>query len=454
MPRRYLRAKYDAAQDSPSNRRHWANADGLSAAAANSPEVRAKLRARARYERDNNPYFLGLALTLANDTQGTGPRLQILSPDEGLNEAIEDVWTRWAEAVDLAGKLWTMTQARVIDGEAFALLVTNPRLRHAVKLDLQLVEADQVANPRPDDHVAVDGIEFDGYGNPVRYYVLNEHPGGSISFVRDVQRIAARWVIHWFRRDRPGQVRGIPEITAALPLGAQLRRWTMATLTAAEVAAAFSGVLKSQASADEIEPPEPFDELEFTHGMFTTLPQGYDLQQLEPRQPSGQYEAFKHELLDEMGRARCVPSLVMRGNSAEYNFSSARVDRIAYQRALEIDRRCCERYVLARIFNEFMAEASRLPDLLPPTLDIADLPVRWVWDGMDYIDPVKEATADEIAVRNGFATLAEVCGKRGRYWVDVLRQRAREQQLAEALGLRQESGDKDVANVEDDPDEI
>ena len=52
--RRVIRARYDAAVTSDDNRRHWANADGLSANAANSSTVRRTLRNRARYETANN----------------------------------------------------------------------------------------------------------------------------------------------------------------------------------------------------------------------------------------------------------------------------------------------------------------------------------------------------------------------------------------------------------------
>ena len=73
-----VRAKFDSAQTTPDNRRHWANADYLSADAAASPEVRRLLRSRARYEVANNSYARGIVLTLANDVVGTGPRLQML----------------------------------------------------------------------------------------------------------------------------------------------------------------------------------------------------------------------------------------------------------------------------------------------------------------------------------------------------------------------------------------
>jgi len=50
----HLRAHYDAARTTVENARHWAMADGLSADAATTPDVRRTLRNRARYEVANN----------------------------------------------------------------------------------------------------------------------------------------------------------------------------------------------------------------------------------------------------------------------------------------------------------------------------------------------------------------------------------------------------------------
>ena len=89
---RIVRAKFDSAQTTPDNRRHWANADLLSADAAATPEVRRVLRSRARYEVANNCYARGIILTLANDVISTGPRLQMLlgdGADAGVNQTIE-----------------------------------------------------------------------------------------------------------------------------------------------------------------------------------------------------------------------------------------------------------------------------------------------------------------------------------------------------------------------------
>lgn len=225
-----VRARYDAAAVNADNRRHWANADGLSANAANSPEVRRILRNRARYEIANNSYARGIVLTLANDVVGTGPRLQILTDNPDANRRIEREFSAWTKAIGLAEKLRTMRLARAQDGEAFAVLTSNPRLPTAIQLDLRLVEADQVCTPKFDllSPNAVDGIVFDESGNAVEYHILKRHPGESLSALnRDYDRLPGEAVIHWFRVDRPGQARGIPDITPALPLFAQLRRFTL-----------------------------------------------------------------------------------------------------------------------------------------------------------------------------------------------------------------------------------
>ena len=129
---RFLRGRYDAAVTTGDNRRHWKNADGLSANAANSPEVRRTLRNRSRYEIANNSYAKGVVLTLANDVIGTGPRLQLLTEDSEANRRIESEFMRWARACRLAEKLRTMRMAKAQDGEAFALRWFTP----AVEVDL------------------------------------------------------------------------------------------------------------------------------------------------------------------------------------------------------------------------------------------------------------------------------------------------------------------------------
>jgi len=310
-PYRFLRGRYDAAVTNHDNRRHWANADGLSANAANSPEVRRVLRNRARYEVANNSYAKGICLTLANDVIGTGPRLQMLTPDAEANRIVEREFARWAQAINLAERLRTMRLARAGDGEAFAVLTNNDRLATPITLDLRLVEADQVCTPNLlfDSTTAVDGIVFDELGNAVEYHVLRYHPGDIRAiFNRGYDRLPASAVVHYFRCDRPGQARGIPDITPALPLFAQLRRFTLAVLAAAETAADFAGILYTDAPADgEADAAEPFEPIELEKRALLTMPGGWKMSQLRAEQPSTGYSEFKKEILNEIARCLNMP---------------------------------------------------------------------------------------------------------------------------------------------------
>ena len=203
-------AKYDAAQTTAENAAHWSQATAWDADTEASPNVRATLRSRSRYETANNPWIAGMVRTQAYDIIGTGPRLQVLSDKSKLNNAIEADFAAWARAIHLAQKLHTMRMAQARDGEAFAVLITNNKLTTKIKLDLQLVEADCIRADYNGEHTAteVDGIFYDAAGNPTRYNVL-PHPGGLDTGERGTSVPADR-VIHLYNADRPGQHRGVP----------------------------------------------------------------------------------------------------------------------------------------------------------------------------------------------------------------------------------------------------
>jgi lambda family phage portal protein len=453
--RRPVRARYDAAQTTDENQRHWAYSDSLSAKSANTLTIRQTLRNRARYEFANNGYCHGLIITLANDLIGTGPRLQVQTDDAHYNRAVELAWSNWTAAVGLVDKLHVMTQAKKRDGEAFAVFVTNETLPNPVQIDLRLVECDQVTTPTGMlPSINDDGLVFDASGNVVGYHVLRFHPGDTYSgTLAEFDTLPARSVIHWYRADRPGQFRGVPEITPSLPLFGQLRRYTLATLTAAETAANFAAVLESQAPPDgTTEEPTPFETLEIERGMMTTLPAGAKLSQFAAQHPTTLYQEFKRELLKEIGRPLSAPFNVISGDSSPYNYSSARLDHLLYRQAQRVERDHCRRIVLERVFQAWVDEAQMVPGLLPSRPGTsADLPRDWIWPGAEAIDPEKEAKADTERLGNNTTTLAEILAGYGQDWESFLRQRAREQQLITELGLGSSNGATSSQNAANQP---
>ncbi len=431
-----LRARYDAAQTTAENARHWAMADALSADAAASPAVRKRLRERARYEAANNSYARGIILTLANDCIGTGPRLQLLTDDGALNDRVEGAFSVWAKAVNLAEKLRAMRQAKATDGEAFAVLRDNPHLETAVTLDVQLIEADRVAAPVPAAFAAdVDGVILDSFDNPQSYVILRRHPGDNTGPRLDYDVTDAADVVHWFRTDRAGQHRGVPEITPALPLFAQLRRYTLAVIAAAETAADFAAVLFTDAPANgEAQALEPMDVVELEKRMATVLPDGWRLGQVEAQQPTTTYAEFKREILNEIARCLNLPYNIAACNSSGYNYASGRLDHQTYYKSIRVEQAHLAEAVLDRIFAVWLEEA-RYDQTLAIPKDMPIVPHQWFFDGTEHVDPAKEANAQARRLASNTTTLAAEYARQGKDWEVELRQRAAEKRLMQKLGL-------------------
>ncbi len=433
-----LRARYDAAQTTAENARHWAMADSLSADSAASADVRRRLRERSRYEVANNSYAKGIVLTIANDCIGTGPRLQLLSDSADLNRRVEAAFAQWARAVDLAGRLRTMRVAKSVDGEAFAVLTANPMIDSPVMLDVQLVEADRVASPlgtRSLLDAGIDGIILDTWGNPQTYSILRQHPGDLANWLTAVDLIDADAVIHWFRADRPGQHRGIPEITPALPLFAQLRRYTLAVIAAAETAADFAAVLFTDSPANgEAQALEPMDVVELEKRMATILPDGWRLGQIEAQQPTTSYAEFKREILNEIARCLNLPYNIAACNSSGYNYASGRLDHQTYYKSIRVEQAHLAEAVLDHILAAWLAEAGLLNEFAD-LRRIEGIPHQWFFDGTEHVDPAKEATAQATRLASNTTTLAYEYARQGKDWEVELRQRAKEAALMRELGL-------------------
>ena len=443
--RRVVRARYDAAQTNHDNMRHWAMADGLSANAAASPAVRRTLRNRSRYEVANNSYARGIILTLANDAIGTGPRLQLMGIRGEDSRLVERAFADWATAINLAEKLRCMRMAQVEDGEAFALLVSNPQVASPVTLDLRLVEAEQISTPTagwlPPNQI--DGITFDPAGNPVEYHVLRFHPGGAMGLLPlDFTAVPAGSVLHLFRPDRPDQRRGIPEITPALPLFAQLRRYTLAVIAAAETAADYAGIVYTDAPAGgEADQVEPMDIIALEKRALLTMPGGWRMEQMRAEQPTTTYAEFKREILNEIARCLNMPFNIAAGNSSGYNYSSGRLDHQTYFKAMRVEQARIALIVLDRIFAAWLREALLIDGFLPARLRALaargdlDWSHQWFWDGHEHVDPAKEAAAQAQRLASNTTTLADEYARKGQDWEVQIRQRARELALMRELGL-------------------
>lgn len=439
---RSIHARLDSAQTTADNQEHWKWTDSLSADAAYSPGTRQIIRERARYEIANNSYARGVITTLANDCVGTGPRLQMLSEDETLNDFVESEFSAWLDEICGGEKIRQLKMAKDGDGEGLGFTTTNDDLFHPVKLDFVTRECDRLCSPLSyvDDPRYVDGVEINALGYPVAYHIRKTHPGADYGGFEEFDRMLAQNVIHVFNADRPEQHRGIPTITPALPLFALLRRFTLATVQAAEAAADIA-VIFEQVLADAQEPDaevEAWDEVPITRGMMMAVEKGMKPHQMAAEHPGTTYDMFKREILGEIARCMQVPINVITGDSSKHNFASGKLDHLTYVKAIEVEQSRLNKLVLDRLFSMWKREAVLIEGYLPQSLRMtnADWRHAWFWQGTERtIDEQKKENAIATGLANNTTTLEEVYAKKGMDWRKAISQRAKEVAMLEEMGV-------------------
>jgi capsid protein len=178
------------------------------------------------------------------------------------------------------------------------------------------------------------------------------------------------------------------------------------------------------------------DTVELERNMLLTLPGGWNMKQVKPEQPATTYVEFVREKLGEAARCLNMPRNIALCDSSAYNYASGRLDHQTYFKSIRVEQAHLEDVVLDRILDAWMREAVHVPGLLshsPAALD--DYPHQWFWDGMEHVDPAKEASAQAQRLASNTTTLASEFAKEGKDWETELRQRAKEVALMKELGL-------------------
>lgn len=417
-----IHAKFDLAQTTSENKRHWANADSLSARAAASYSVRRIIRLRSRYEAENNSWYAGILRTAVNHIVGNGPRLQMLTDDVEANRRIEKAFRRWASKIDLADMLRTIVEAYWRDGEVFVMRADKPQ-NFPMTLDLRTLEADQISNPWQasvyNDAFTDDGIQFDKSLNEIQIYVYNQHPGANVPIsTLDGAWYSSREVLHLFRADRPGQTRGIPRATPALQTLPIMRRQELATLYSAETAANFAMYLKSNSPAlDPTASPADFAEIEITRNMLTTLPAGWEIGQVEPKQPGPLYEMFQRQALQSFSRCTNMPYTLAAGTGKDANFSSFKGDmKNVWEPEVKCEQSRVEFAIIEPVFQWFLESAIYTPGLLDGLPQFGECDHKWHWPPLPELDAVDAANAASVRLSTGQSTPTEEHARRGQDW--------------------------------------
>jgi lambda family phage portal protein len=417
--------------------RRWVGfADQPSAASAALASA-GTLARRARGLVANNAHATSAAEAWVSALVGTGLKVQSSRP--GLAEEFES-WTDDADAdelTDLYGQQAGGARSMVINGEAFALIMPDGRIR---LLDPEQVDRNITRNTAGNGKI-VQGVEFDAAGRRVAYHIRRDQPGMPFPVSYETVRVPAAQVLHMFKPIFPGQVRGVSWFAPVLLRLADYDRSMDAQLQRQLVAALFAGFVT------EPNGTAPFDGEQNGSALQATLEPG-TMQLLRPgqaiefSQPAGigaEAIDFLKITRDEIAAGLGIPSHVLSGDLSRANYSSLRAGLIDWRRRVEAIQHGVVVFQFCRPIwrNWLLLRAlSGAPDMPGYFRDQRPYEAaRWITPRFDWVDPLKDAEAEIAAIGAGLMSRRQAVAARGEDIERLDAEIAADNARASALGL-------------------
>ena len=361
-------------------------------------------------------------------------------------------WSRWPEVThshDLAAVERLMCRTWLRDGEAFCQIlegtVANLDHKTLVPLSLEMIEPDLV--PTGIDPYGRDtqgGILLNAWGQAVAYRVLKQHPGDTFNLraANDLKTIPAERMLHMRRTDRIGQVRGVSDLASIITRLEDLKDYEESERIAAKIAASMAAYIKKGTpdlyaqTTDEDGVAVPRN-MRFSPGMiFDDLAPGEEIGMIDTNRPNTNLQSHR----DGQLRA-CAAGLGASYSSLSRNYngtySAQRQELVEQWVHYQSLANAFTSQFIQPVWERFVALAVasgkiRVPaGLVPETLDDA----LFIGQSMPWIDPLKEAEANEVLERNTYKSAPEIIRARGASPKDVLDQQAKWMRQKDDAGL-------------------
>jgi lambda family phage portal protein len=394
-------------------------------------EVRAArklLRDRSRDLVRGNAWAARAVAVKVSNQVGTGIRPRADTGKPELDALIDSVHAAWSAgcAPESGGDLYAAqalaARARSESGEALLLLDRTGGLKPGgVPLALQVLEADWLADdtdPLADPRGGwADGIQFDSAGRRAAYrlWTAPPHESGLVSR-RDTRTVPAADLVHLYRQERPGQIRGVPDVSSVIMRMRDLEDYHDAALLLAKVQAVLGafvtqppgpagsplGASGTDAAGNRIE--------ELAPGMIGYLAPGEDVKFLAP-QGAGPFAEYTRVALHLIAAGFGLTYHQLTGDLSQANYSSLRAGSLEFRRQIEQDQHLMLIPSLCEpIWRAFIAQAV-LAGRLPREAEGA--PAQWTPPRFEMVDPNRDTMAAVAQVRAGAMTWPQMVSEFG-----------------------------------------
>jgi lambda family phage portal protein len=418
------------------------------------------LQNRSRDAVRNNPYATNILDVIVANAIGTGIKPQSLAKNK---KEIDALWLEWTDVADadelqdFYGLQGLILHSVVESGECFVRFRINRNsLNHPVPLQLQVLESEFLDNTTTllsNGNRLVGGRELNPQGRRIAYHLHKNYPG-DLSFSGDeIVRIPAKEILHIYKPIRPGQIRGEPWLARVLLKLHDLDQYDDAELVRKKTAAMFAGFVTrldpESSMLGESAPNESgqaFAGLE--PGTMQFLEPGEDVRFSQPGDVGGTYEAFIRQQLRSIAVGMGITYEQLTSDLSGVNYSSIRAGLVEFRRRIAMIQHHLMVFQLCRpVWNRWF-ELAVLNNQLQ--LD-ADPRVKWIPQGFDWVDPLKDIKAQVMSIQNGLKSRAEIVSELGYDVEDIDQEIAADNRRAKDLGLvfdyqTQKEDDDEAAN--------
>jgi lambda family phage portal protein len=435
--KRLFQRSYDGAGSG----RRWRGQSEMPLTLSAMHAARGPLARRARYLAGNNALAASGVEAWVSALVGTGIKPQSGHSDPDVRAALNLAFEAWTDAADadaltdFYGLQALLVRRMVIDGEAFALLLNTD-----AGFSIRLIDAEQVdasLNRVLDNGKIIQGIEFDSRGQRAAYWVLPERSGLPFATVQQPIRVAAEDVIHLFKLETPGQVRGISWFAPVILRLADLDSWRDAQLVRQKVAAMLAGFVTSvDGSGAPFEGEQSGAALTggLEPGTLKFLDPGQDIKFSTPAGIGAEVIDFAKVTEREIAVGLGLPASVLTGDLSDVNYSSIRAGLVEWRRRIEAIQHGTIAFQALRPIWRRWASTEVLSGRVQTTVNAA-LPVKFISPRMQWIDPAKDVQAELDAIAGGLMSRREAVTSRGADIEALDAEIAADNERASSLGL-------------------
>lgn len=418
------------------------------------------LRQRSRSLYMENPIATSAVKTTRTNVVGSGlmvkPKIDYVTlgiseaEAAALEEDIKKEFKLWAESkfCDAChqSNFYELQQIAflsvLMSGEVFALPIyrENEESYMPYQMRIKLIEADRVSTPdSTGDYIDLhrkaengnriwNGVEIDSKGAAVAYYICNAYPYDYEVAKKEWVRVETFGeqtgnpnVLHVFDAERPEQYRGVPFLSPVIETLKQLSRYSEAELMAAVINGMFTVFITSENGTESVDfegavdepgienPKEKEQNYQIGPGTVNYMSPGEKIEIADAKRPNVNFDGFVSSFCAYVGAALEIPvDLLIKRFNASY--SASRGALLEAWKSFRMRRTWFKNDFCQPIYELFLSESVAKGRLNMPGffLDIrfrkAYCEATWNGPSPGQLDPVKEAQAAELRVKNGFST--------------------------------------------------